>query len=148
MYTSIVQFDLATRDQHIDNIKQQIKKKQLFLMDKSREIKQSVKNNKYLEIVKKEYNDYIYHLINTKKKQLDSFKTLLNHIHRQLPTLTEVKFEDKSNIECANNEEKNKKSREILQEMKGKPRPEPIFGIAESIELIRNQNFLNFDPEK
>jgi len=82
MYTSIVQFDLATRDQHIDNIKQQIKKKQLFLMDKSREIKQSVKNNKYLEIVKKEYNDYIYHLINTKKKQLDSFKTLLNHTNK------------------------------------------------------------------
>jgi hypothetical protein len=73
MYTSIVKFDLATRDKHIDNIKQQIKKKQLFLIDKSREIKQSVKNNKYLEIVKKEYNDYIYLLINTKKKQLDSF---------------------------------------------------------------------------
>ena len=28
-------------------------------------------------------------------------KTLLNHIHKQIPTLTEVKFEDKSNIECA-----------------------------------------------
>jgi hypothetical protein len=82
MYTSIVNFDLATRDKHIDNIKQQIKKKQLFLIDKSREIKQSVKNNKYLEIVKKEYNDYIYLLINTKKKQLDSFKTLLNHINK------------------------------------------------------------------
>jgi len=82
MYTSIVKFDLATRDKHIDNIKQQIKQKQLFLMDKSREIKQSVKNNKYLEIVKKEYNDYIYHLINTKKKQLNSFKTILNHTNK------------------------------------------------------------------
>ena len=82
MYTSIVKFDLATRDKHIDNIKQQIKKKQLFLIDKSREIKQSVKNNKYLEIVKKEYNDYIYLLINTKKKQLHSFTTILNHTNK------------------------------------------------------------------
>ena len=28
-------------------------------------------------------------------------KTLLQHIHRQLPTITEVNFEDKSSIECA-----------------------------------------------
>ena len=28
-------------------------------------------------------------------------KTLLQHIHQQLPTITEVKFEDKSTIECA-----------------------------------------------
>ena len=44
MYTSIVQFDLATRDQHIDNIKQQIKKKQLFLTDCFISLLLSIKN--------------------------------------------------------------------------------------------------------
>ena len=83
MYESIiVDFDLATRDQQINIINQQIKKKQSFLIDKSREIKQSIKNNKYLEIVKKEYDHYISHLKDTKQKQLASFKTLLKHINK------------------------------------------------------------------
>jgi hypothetical protein len=36
-------------------------------------------------------------------------KTLLLHIHRQIPTITEVSFEDKSNIECATDYEIQKK---------------------------------------
>jgi hypothetical protein len=80
MYESIiVDFDLAKRDKIIENVNLQINKKQSFLINKSREIKTAVKNNKYLEIVKKEYDDYIFHLIDTKKKQLYAFKKLLNH---------------------------------------------------------------------
>ena len=76
----IVTFDLATRDQEIERINQLIKQKQSFLTDKSREIKKTVKDNKYLEIVKKEYDEYNLHLIDTKKKQLDAFKKLLSYI--------------------------------------------------------------------
>lgn len=36
-------------------------------------------------------------------------KTLLRHIHEQIPTLTHVNFEDKSNIECATDMEIQKK---------------------------------------
>ena len=36
-------------------------------------------------------------------------KTLLQYIHKQLPTITEVNFEDKSNIECASEDEIQKK---------------------------------------
>ena len=36
-------------------------------------------------------------------------KTLLNHIHVEMPIITEVKFEDKSNIECATDVEIRKK---------------------------------------
>ena len=43
-------------------------------------------------------------------------KTLLNHIHRQLPTLTEVKFEDKSNIECATDSEIEKKRNQFISD--------------------------------
>jgi hypothetical protein len=83
MYKSvIIEFDLATRDQAIDNIKQQIKQKEFFLINKSREIKTATKNNKYLEIVNKEYSDYIFQLKNTKKKQLDAFKKILNHTNK------------------------------------------------------------------
>jgi len=58
MYESIIiEFDLATRDQMIDNIKQQIKQKESFLMNKSREIKTATKNNKYIEIVNKKYSN-------------------------------------------------------------------------------------------
>ena len=32
-------------------------------------------------------------------------KTLLQHVHKQIPTITEVEFEDKSNIECATENE-------------------------------------------
>ena len=56
MYESIITFDLATRDQEIERINQLIKQKQSFLTDKSREIKIASKDNKYLEIVKKEYD--------------------------------------------------------------------------------------------
>jgi len=84
MYESIiVDFDLATRDQTIDNIKQQINQKQSFLINKSREIKTATKNNKYLEIVKKEYDEYIFQLKTTKKKQLEAFKNLLNHTNKK-----------------------------------------------------------------
>ena len=80
MYESIITFDLATRDQEIERITQLIKQKQSFLTDKSREIKIASKDNKYLEIVKKEYDEYIYHLMDIKKKQLDAFKKLLTYI--------------------------------------------------------------------
>ena len=80
MYESIITFDLATRDQEIERINQLIKQKQSFLTYKSREIKTTSKDNKYLEIVKKEYDEYIYHLMETKKKQLDAFKKLLTYI--------------------------------------------------------------------
>jgi hypothetical protein len=36
-------------------------------------------------------------------------KTLLHYIHQQIPTITEINFEDKSNIECATESEIQKK---------------------------------------
>jgi hypothetical protein len=45
-------------------------------------------------------------------------------------------------------EEKGTNIREFILERFGKQRPEPTFGIDKSIEMIRNQNFLNFDPEE
>jgi len=74
-------FDLAERDIQIENINQQINQKQLFLINKSSEIKKNIKSNTYLSIVNKEYETYIKELIAIKKKELIAFKKLLEYIH-------------------------------------------------------------------
>jgi len=69
-------------------------------------------------------------------------KTLLNHIHRQLPTLTDVKFEDKSNIECATDSEIEKKSSRFRK--KGTnvyPIPLYYFSIAFNGETWYEKHF-------
>jgi hypothetical protein len=57
-------------------------------------------------------------------------KTLLQHIKKELPTINVIHFEDKSNIECANNEEKNKKSKTIKKGTHVFPIPLYFFSIA------------------
>jgi len=47
-----------------------------------------------------------------------------------------------------NEQERTLRVRQTILERYGKPRPEPIIGIEKSMEMIRNQNFLNFDPEE
>ena len=57
-------------------------------------------------------------------------KALLHHIHKQLPTITEVRFEDKSNIECANEYEIKTSSRNRKQGTYVYPIPLYYFSIA------------------
>lgn len=57
-------------------------------------------------------------------------KTLLHHIHKQLPTITEVRFEDKSNIECANEYEIKTSSKNRKQGTYVYPIPLYYFSIA------------------
>jgi hypothetical protein len=57
-------------------------------------------------------------------------KTLLQHIHKQLPTITNVRFEDKSNIECANEYEIKTSSKNRKQGTYVYPIPLYYFLIA------------------
>jgi hypothetical protein len=69
-------------------------------------------------------------------------KTLLNHIHTQIPTITEVKFEDKSNIECATDIEISKKgSRFRKQGTHIYPIPLYYFSIAFNGETWYEKHF-------
>ena len=69
-------------------------------------------------------------------------KTLLNHIHKQIPTITEVKFEDKSNIECATDIEISKKgSRFRKQGTHVYPIPLYYFSIAFNGETWYEKHF-------
>jgi hypothetical protein len=56
-------------------------------------------------------------------------KTLLNYVYNQLPMLTYIKFDDKSNIECANEEELKKGSRFRKKGTYVKPMPLYYFSI-------------------
>lgn len=69
-------------------------------------------------------------------------KTLLQYIHKQLPTITEVNFEDKSNIECASEDEIQKKGSRFRK--KGtyvEPVPLYYFSIAFNGETWYEKHF-------
>lgn len=57
-------------------------------------------------------------------------KTLLHYVYKQLPTLTHIKFDDKSNIECATEEELKKGSRFRKKGTYVKPMPLYYFSIV------------------
>ena len=56
-------------------------------------------------------------------------KTLLHYVYTELPTLTHIKFDDKSNIECATEEELKKGSRFRKKGTHVKPIPLYYFSI-------------------
>lgn len=69
-------------------------------------------------------------------------KTLLMHVHKKMPSITEVNFEDKSNIECATIEEIEKKGSRFRK--KGTnvfPIPLYYFSIAFNGETWYEKNF-------
>jgi len=69
-------------------------------------------------------------------------KTLLNYIHEQIPTITEIDFEDKSNIECATEYEiKNKSSRFRKKGTNIYPIPLYYFSIAFNGQTWYEKNF-------
>jgi hypothetical protein len=58
-------------------------------------------------------------------------KTLFNYVHKQLPILTELNFDDKSKIECANEDEiKNNNSKTMNEDSYIKPADLYYFYIA------------------
>ena len=57
-------------------------------------------------------------------------KTLFDYIHKEIPTISEINFEDKSNIECATDEEISKGSRFRKKGTNVYPIPLYYFSIA------------------
>jgi hypothetical protein len=78
-------------------------------------------------------------------------KTLLKHIKKELPSINVVHFEDKSNIECATNEEiEKKKSRTMKRGTHIYPIPLYYFSIAFNGETWYEKHFnaTQKDPSK
>jgi len=69
-------------------------------------------------------------------------KTLLNHIHSQIPAITEVTLEDKSNIECATDAEISKKGSKFRKQgTHVYPIPLYYFSIAFNGETWYEKHF-------
>lgn len=76
------------------------------------------------------------------KGTISMVKTLLDYVHKKLPTITEVSFEDKSNIECATDMEIQKKGSRFRK--KGTnicPIPLYYFSIAFNGETWYEKHF-------
>ena len=68
-------------------------------------------------------------------------KTLFNYIQEKIPSIKEINFEDKSNIECATDIEKDKKSKLIKKGTIIYPIPLYYFSIAFNGETWYEKNF-------
>jgi hypothetical protein len=69
-------------------------------------------------------------------------KTLFNYVHKQFPTLTELNFDDKSTIECANEDEiKNNNSKTMNEESYIKPADLYYFYIASNGKTWYEKHF-------
>ena len=68
-------------------------------------------------------------------------KTLLEYLYIQLPMLTEIEFEDKSNIECATETEMQKKSKNMKKGTNVFPIPLYYFSIAFNGETWYEKHF-------
>jgi hypothetical protein len=76
------------------------------------------------------------------KGTISMVKTLLDYVHKKLPTITEVSFEDKSNIECATDMEIQKKGSRIRKkETNLCPIPLYYFSIAFNGETWYEKHF-------
>jgi len=64
-----------------DSIKEEIKKKKEFLLEKKKELEKKEGLNQYLELVKKEYFDFYEEEVNKKKMELQAMTILNDYIH-------------------------------------------------------------------
>jgi hypothetical protein len=72
---------LAERDLKLIQLKEEIKKKKAFLLEKRLELEGKKGLNQYLEIVKKDYSDFYEDEVNKKKKELHAMTILKDYIH-------------------------------------------------------------------
>jgi hypothetical protein len=75
------------------------------------------------------------------KGTLIMVKTLLDYVHKKIPTITEVLFEDKSNIECATDIEIQKGSKHKKKGTNIYPIPLYYFSIAFNGETWYEKQF-------
>jgi hypothetical protein len=72
---------LAERDLKLMQLKEEIKRKKEFLLEKRLELEEKKELNQYLEIVKKDYSDFYEEEVNKKKKELHAMTILKDYIH-------------------------------------------------------------------
>jgi len=78
--------DLAKRDSNLLRIKEEIKKRDQFLLKKTAELEEKSKSNEYLEDVKNNYINYSEEINNGKQKQLAALNVIKQYLDNLIKT--------------------------------------------------------------
>lgn len=118
------QLSLAVRDKYLQQIEQQIAAKRKMLIDKRNYLERTLKENAFLEGVKKDYQKYRDYVVKEKQDQLRAMNVLKQYTE-DLVTST--------NLTEANIKETKRDQKDILREMeKIKMELEEIMGPSQN----------------
>jgi predicted RND superfamily exporter protein len=78
--------DLAKRDSKLLRIKEEIKKRDQFLLKKTAELEEKCKSNEYLEHVKNDYVSYSNEVKHEKQKQLGALNVINQYLDNLIKT--------------------------------------------------------------
>lgn len=75
-----LEVDLAKRDKLLGEMEAQLYAKRFMLLQKREALKNSVKQNRFLEDVKRDYDNYHEFLVSQKREQMDVLEYINNYI--------------------------------------------------------------------
>ena len=75
-----LEVDLAKRDKILGDMEAQLYAKRFLLLQKREALKNSMKQNRFLEEVKKDYDNYHEFLVTQKKEQIDALEYINKYI--------------------------------------------------------------------
>lgn len=99
---------LATRDKHLDKIKDMIHQKKMLIVSKTKDLSKKEKLNEFLTEVKGDYMKYYNHIVNEKQQQYKALSLLKEYVGDLMQT---EKMVD-SQLRSANHDHK-----DIIQEI-------------------------------
>lgn len=74
------QMTLAQRDLYLIQIQEAIKSKRKAILEKNNELEKKRQINEFLDLVKKDYQQYYNHIITEKQKQYEAMSLLNNYL--------------------------------------------------------------------
>jgi hypothetical protein len=116
------EFTLAERDNYVTQIEQQIQAKRNMLLEKRSTLQKTVKENQFLNTIKRDYDTYHEYILKQKQDQIQSMTLLHQYIN---DIIMSGKMTDKDISKTKKEQE------EILKE---------IETIRESLDKIVNEN--------
>jgi len=75
-----LEVDLAKRDKILGDMESQLYAKRFLLLQKREALKNSMKQNRFLEEVKKDYDNYHEFLVTQKKEQIDALEYINKYV--------------------------------------------------------------------
>lgn len=75
-----LEVDLAKRDKLLGEMEAQLYAKRFMLLQKREALKNSVKQNRFLEDVKRDYDNYHEFLVSQKREQMDALEYINSYI--------------------------------------------------------------------